>query len=301
MPVTTPPGEPAAALDEGRAFVDRRRFHIVEAAGADARRWLNDLVSTAVGNLPTGVARRALLLSPTGRVRADVYVVAGPTSMLLIQDPAQPRSIDELLAPYVLSSDIELRRVGIGIVCAPGADHDADALEGLVVRPSMLGGGFDVIAGPTQLDATARALRRRRIEVNEEDVRAWEIRRGVPRFPADLDEDSLPAEGGLDAAAIDADKGCFVGQESVAKVRNLGHPPRVVVAGVVQGRAEAGEPLVADGEAVGLITGASRPTSGERTDVLARIRWDARGAVMTTPDGSRFVLSRAESGSRAPA
>jgi folate-binding protein YgfZ len=285
-----PRPDAAAALDSGRALVDRRRFHVVEVAGADACGWLDDLLTTAVAELTVGSARRALVLSPTGRLRADIHVVAAPAAMLLVQDPAQPHRVDELLAPYVLSSDVELRVASIAVVCAPGGDAEhADLPDGvLVARPSMLGGGADVVADASRADAVVEALRGRRLEVDEGAVRAWEIRRGIPRYPLDVDDDSLPAEGGLDATAVDSTKGCFLGQESVARVRNLGHPPRVVLAGRVPDGAARGDRILAGGRVVGEITGAAAAPGGA-TDVLARVRWDARDAALTTETGSRFT------------
>jgi folate-binding protein YgfZ len=105
---------------------------------------------------------------------------------------------------------------------------------------------------------------------------------------AEFDRTSIPAEAGLEAT-IDTTKGCFLGQESVARVRMLGHPPRVLrhlrAAGVV----DPGSSVSLDeGRVVGVVTSAAtHPTGG--TVILASIRWDARIASLRSEDGSALV------------
>jgi folate-binding protein YgfZ len=253
--------EQVDALDEGRAFVDGARLHAVEVTGRDAGRWLNDLVTAAVEDSPPGGTARSLLLTATGRVRADFHIVRTDGGFLLLQEPDQPAAIDDLLRPYVLSSDVALQR-------AAGAR--------VVLLPSDRGW------------TVARAAGDRAVEASAEAGEVWRIRRGVPRFPTDLDEESLPAEAGLEYL-IDFTKGCFLGQEAVAKVRNLGHPPRAVLALRAAVPARSGEPVLADGRDVGAVSSAAR--SGQGFAVLARVRWDARTRPLTTASGGELTLA----------
>jgi folate-binding protein YgfZ len=89
----------------------------------------------------------------------------------------------------------------------------------------VLGEGQDLVTTPA---GTARIesmmMNEQFTQVGGEALEVWRIRRGVARFPIDLTEGSVPAEAGLDAL-IDTGKGCFLGQESVAKIRNP-RPPR---------------------------------------------------------------------------
>ena len=259
--------EQLEALEQGLAFVDLRGWGLTEVRGADAEGWLNDLVTASVDGLPEGEALRSFLLSPTGRIRADLRVLRPREGdgFLLLQDSAQPDTIADLLAPYVLSSDVEL---------AP-----ADP-RGLLVRPrpglswtTAWGApdGGSVPAGPEALEA-------------------WRIRHGFARFPVDLDADSLPAEAGLDVEpVIDRSKGCYLGQESVARVRNLGHPPRVVVAVRAQAPLRPGARVRSQGDEVGSVTSVE-PRRG--SSAMVRIRWDARDTELTADGG--VALERRE-------
>ncbi|HEX2031561.1 MAG TPA: hypothetical protein VHL78_09190 [Actinomycetota bacterium] len=281
------------ALREGRAFVDLSAWRKLAVAGADAGRWLNDLVSAELAGLGTGGAARSLLLSPTGRVRAEFTVVRLEDRWLLVQDPVQPAAAGDLLEPYVLSSDvtIEDRTDALSILALPGTaagPPPAPEAGARVYRPSALGDGADVVGGG---EAELRAAAGDRIEASAEAVDAWRIERGVARFGVDLGEDALPHETPLEGA-VSYGKGCFLGQEAVARVRNLGHPPFVVRAVRAEGRPSAGEEVLAGGEPVGRVTSAaSLPEGG--TAALVRVRWAARDAGLRTASGTPLVSTAA--------
>ena len=259
--------EQLEGLERGRAFVDLRGWRLTEVRGADAERWLNDLVTASVDGLPEGEALRSFLLSPTGRIRADLHVLRARSGagFLLLQDGAQPEAIADLLGRYVLSSDVEL---------AP-ADPD-----GLRVKPRPGLGWTTAWEAPDDGSVSA----------GPEALEAWRIRHGLARFPVDLDADSLPAEADLDVEpVIDRSKGCYLGQESVARVRNLGHPPRVVVGVRAEAPLRPGAPVRSRGARVGTVTSVE-PRGG--SSAMVRIRWDARDTELTAEGG--IALERRE-------
>ncbi len=252
--------EQVRTLGERRAYV-RPDVRIVAVRGVDAERWLNDLVTAGVADVPERSSVRSLMLTPTGRIRAEFHVLRLPEGFLLVQGSDQPEPVDEILAPYVLSSAVELSAGNARLVLAPGDDGWRAAL--------------DPPAGSVEVDAAA--------------AERWRIEHAVVLFPVDLDRDSLPAEAGLDVPPVtDTAKGCFLGQESVAHVRNLGHPTRVVLPASADGSVRAGDVLFAGETKVGVVTSAA-----ERSDataaVLARVRWDARDLELRTPAGVVLV------------
>ena len=255
------------ALEMERAFVDLRGWGVTEVRGAEAQGWLNDLITASVEGLPEGAALRSFLLSPTGRIRADVHVLRARAGggFLLLQDADQPETIAELLAPYVLSSDVELTPADPG---------------GLLVKP-LPSLGWTAAWGSRDDGSLA---------AGPEALEAWRIRHGLARFPVDLDADSLPAEAGLDVEpVIDRSKGCYLGQESVARVRNLGHPPRLVVGVRAEVPLLPGTPVRSQGDRVGSVTSVE-PRGG--SSAMVRIRWDARDTELTA--GGGIALERRE-------
>ena len=117
------------------------------------------------------------------------------------------------------------------------------------------------------------------------------IRRGIARTGVDLGPDALPAEAGLEDT-IDFTKGCFLGQESVAKVANLGHPPRLVVAVRATTPVAPGATVLADGEPVGSITSAAHDDGG--TAAIARVRWEAARRPLSLEGAGSLALRFSE-------
>ena len=285
--------EQVAALEDGRAFVDLSMWRKVRIGGSDAMAWLNDLLSADLDGMAPGTSRRSLLLSPTGRVRAEVSVLADDRGFVLVQDPAQDGGIDDALAPYVLSSDVELNDVtaGLGLLAFPGVppDRASNVGKGLVSTPSVLGPGVDLLSAPEDVEAgMAGASRAGLTEATLEALEAWSIRRGRPRVGVDLGPDALPHEAAV-GDLIGYHKGCFLGQEAVAKVRNLGHPPFVLLAVSGNGPLSPGDPVRADGADVGLVTSAD-VTGAPETAAIVRVRWASRDADLRSADGQPLAV-----------
>jgi folate-binding protein YgfZ len=277
--------------EEGGGFAELSGWRTVAVRGADAGAWLHDLVTADVRGLADGQTRRSLLLTPTGRIRADFHVAGVYGSFLLLQAPGQPEAVDATLAPYVLSSDVALddRSERSAIVAVLGGTTAEKGDGALVLAPSVLGAGHDVILSPGE---PARRLRQRLgdrglVEMTAQDLESWRIRRGIVRMGTDFGPDALPAEAGLEDA-IDLTKGCFLGQESVAKVRNLGHPPRVLRHVRSRTPIAPGAPVLVDGVAIGQVTSAAGGRGG--TDAIVRVRWDKASDRLSTATGPLSLL-----------
>lgn len=290
-------------------FADLVGWRKVAVAGGEAEAWLNDLVSADVAGLAPGEARRSLLLSPTGRVQAE-FAVSAPEpaaglglpqgALLLLQDPGQPHAIDALLARYVLSSDVSLadRTADLALVAvpAPPAGWEPPPVGAGRSAPSVLGRGIDLLVPADRAGPLREALAASLAPASDNALEEWRVAAGRPRLGVDVRDDDLPAEANLmDAVAFD--KGCYLGQEAVAKVRNLGHPRRLLRPMEADVPVEPGEAIVAEGAEVGLVTSAVRIPGdrGERWVLLARIRWEAREIPLRTAGGA--ALKQAGAGS----
>lgn len=288
------------AIASGRAFVDLSPWRKVAVSGSDARGWLNDLVSADIGGLGPGEARRSLLLSPTGRIRAEFTVAVQPETTLLLQDPAQPATVLDLLSRYVLSSDVQLedRTESLALVALPGAspafvssvDEAIDVAAAMQSTPSCVGRGVDIVGPVAAHDVLIDALSADFTRIDVAALEAWRVSAGIPRFGVDALEEDLPQEGGFgDAVAFD--KGCYLGQEAMAKVRNLGHPRRTLLRLEAAEAVSAGDAVESEGRAVGEITSAAA-TDG-RWSILAKVRWEARDQALTAraASGGHTILA----------
>ncbi len=272
-----------AVLGEGLAFAFRHGYRKVRISGTDSETWLNDLVTAGVKGLAEGRALRSLLLSPTGHVRADFNTARIGEGLLLLQDRDQERAIADLLSPYILSSDVELSDRSEHLTLISLTDPGAGRVGWPGVRPSVLGLGMDLLVPTEDVPRFEHMLMKKALTgVSEEALEVHRIRRGIPRFGVDFGEDSLPAEAGLEET-IDFTKGCFLGQESVAKVRNLGHPRRVLRTRTVEGDVGPGEPVLVGGSPVGEITSAA--VTGPVARLICRVAWTARDSELSLADG----------------
>jgi hypothetical protein len=234
---------------------------MLQANGTDAQRWLGDLVTADVASLRTGSSVRSLLLTPTGRIRADMWIARiDDETFLVLQANDQAESVIDLLRPYVLSSAVTLRDA-TGTLSAAFLP----ARQEIVTH---LGGG-----APTP--------------VNDRAYELWRIAHGDPRMGVDFDAGSLPAESGLERL-IDMTKGCFLGQESVAKIRNLGHPPTVLRHLRTEAGVEPGDEVHAPNGVVGRVTSAA-PARPGGTVALVRVAWKAADVALSTGDGVPLI------------
>jgi folate-binding protein YgfZ len=275
-----------AALEQGRAGVDLSSWWKLGVEGADGEGWLNDLLSAELAGMAPGQARGSLLLTPTGRIRAAVTVTRYGDGYLLLQDPTQPAPIEKLLGPYVLSSDVALRDrtddLGLFAFPSPDSGRALSTFDGASdYSPSVLGPGADVITPAGSVSPREIAE-----PVTLDDVETWRVLRGVARFGVDLTTDSLPHEAAT-GDLIAYGKGCFLGQEAVARVRNLGHPPFVLLAADAAGSVAAGETILAEEREAGAVTSATSAASG--TALIARVRWALKDAPLRTVAGIELV------------
>jgi hypothetical protein len=254
------------ALVHGRAFAVLSNLRLLSVRGADARRWLGDLITADVAGMTVGDARRSLVLTPTGRIRAEALVLAIDDGFVLAQDADQEERVGDVLAPYVLSSAVELADI-------------SDERDVLLLEP----GRYRCVDRDRRGPLERRLEGEGRIRAGAEALEVVRVRRGEPRIGVDVVVGGLPVGARLDAA-IDTGKGCFLGQEAVAKVRDLGHPPTVLLHLRTTDALSPGAPIHTPGGAVGVVTSAA-PATGGGTVVLARVDWDAAQAALSSERG----------------
>ena len=234
-------------------------------AGPDAGDYLQRMVSNDVEALAVGEACPALLLTAKARVIAPVVVLRrGEDDFLVLTEPELGETVRALLTRMRLRAQCEIEpEEHSSVLVFGGGDGfvtDFDGARELI--DSGLAPTFD-----------AEELERRRIEA------------GVPRWGREIDDRILPAEAGLDATHVSFGKGCYPGQEPVARLHYRGHPNRglrVLELGELPG---ADAELVHDGKAVGRVTSAARRADGSVV-ALAYVRTEV-------PADAQFELAHA--------
>jgi folate-binding protein YgfZ len=244
--------------------VAARERAYVRVAGPDACEHLQNMVSNDVEALQVGDACPALLLTAKARVIAPVVVWRrGEQDFLVLTEPELGDPVRTLLV-----------RMRLRLRCEIEAEEHTSALvfggEGIA---SELPGAAEVLDANLEPTLDVDEVERRRIEA------------GVPRWGRELDDRVLPAEAGLDATHISFSKGCYPGQEPIARLHYRGHPNRglrvLELADVPDYDAE----LVHDGKVVGRVTSAVRRSDGSVV-ALAYVRTEV-------PHDARLELAHA--------
>ena len=211
-------------LEEGKAYVERTDQEVIRLSGDDARSWLHALVSQDILNLEDGSSTEALLLDPQGRIEQQLKVVRERDDLLVIVSKEKTQSLIDWLSKMRFRSKVQVEKTNLRVFGV------FDAASGNVWRdPFSNENSFSVsynnhrksfpyceIISQTPPDLTPAGLSAHA---------ALRIFAGRPEI-SDVDEKSLPHEFDWLQSAVHLSKGCYRGQESVAKVHNLGHPPR---------------------------------------------------------------------------
>jgi tRNA-modifying protein YgfZ len=228
----------------------------VAVAGPEAAEFLERMLSNEVVSLePRREARRALLLTPKGRIIAPLRVVReGPDAFLLITEAelAEPVASALTRARFTAKCEIEVKLYR-------GYLH--------------LGTGEGVRNDDYGVDAYETWDEGERDAADPDELEALRIEAGTPAWGKELDDTVLPAEAGLNETHISFTKGCYPGQEPVARLHYRGHPNRQLRVLELE-NAKPGDELVYEGKTVGRITSAvpGRALAYVRREVPAEAR-----------------------------
>ena len=228
-----------------------RRRSFVRVAGADARDYLQRMVSNDVEALAVGEACPALLLTAKARVIAPLVVWRrGDEDFLVLTEPELGEAVRSHLVRMRLRARCEVEAEAHGSVLLFGSD-DGFATDFPGAREAV-----DLDATPTLTDDE---LERRRVAA------------GVPRWGREIDDRVLPAEAGLDATHISFSKGCYPGQEPVARLHYRGHPNRALRVLQLDRVPEYDAELLHEDKVVGRVTSAV-PAADGSVVALAYVR-----------------------------
>jgi folate-binding protein YgfZ len=281
----------AAAARSGVGLFQLASRGVLAVEGGDRLRWLDGMLSNDLARLAPGAEHsgcRALALTRKGRIVADCHVWLRPEALWLETDAAALPGLLEQLGKCIIADDVVLRELGGAVVLSalegprapdvfaaafPDAKLPAPEACVALAEPSM--DGVVVAAHGASGEPALRWIAPARVAAALEarllaagrgsglfagSPAAYEILRieaGTPRFGAELDTDVLPAEAGLEDA-ISSRKGCYTGQEIVARVAARGAVRHALV-GLRLGEPpapEVGAPVAADAGVVGEVTSA---------------------------------------------
>jgi len=241
-------GEPVKeqrAIEAGKAWADLSHLSVVAVGGDDRLKWLHDLTTQFLTDLEVGIWKSAMILDPQGHVEYQFNLVDDAATTYLVLDPGYAQTLVAYLTKmkFMLKVDVRDATSEFAVLRAPGAATDIGGPYALVPRAEVAQMAQTFGAVATQVGTWA--------------LDAERVAAGRPRIAFETDHKSIPNELGVLNGAVHMNKGCYRGQETVAKIFNLGNPPRRLVMlhldGSDVGFPATGAKIENDGVVVGFI------------------------------------------------
>jgi len=224
-------------LTESVGLVDRSERGMFVVRGGEAADFLQGQVSNDVEALAPGTGCYATILTHKGKLRTDLRGLRGDDYFWLDTEAIGHAVVRHMLSTYTLGRDVQWEDVGeahsilsligpaaddLAEQAPPAAEHSfVDTGAGLWVRTDL---GLDVLCGTERAGALRGELG---VEtVSEAAAECVRIESGRPRLGLDMDSETIPQEAGINERAVDFEKGCYVGQETVARLHWRGKPNR---------------------------------------------------------------------------
>lgn len=239
------PAQEQRALAEGKAWADLSHLAILEVSGSDRAKWLHDLTTQHLTELEVGTWSSALILDHNGHLEYQFNLVDDGTATYLVLDSQYAQALLQYLLKmrFMLKVDARDASTDFAVLRAPGASNE-------------IGGPFALVPRG-ELSAMKALFNENAKEVGTWALDAERVAAGRPRIGFDTDHKAIPNELGLLNKSVHMSKGCYRGQETVAKIFNLGAPPRRLVMLHLDGSAvvfpEPGTPVENNGVQVGFL------------------------------------------------
>ncbi len=222
-----------SSLPAENVFVDLTPRAKLRLTGADRLRFLNGQVSNDVRLATADTSVYTGVMTAKGKLCADAFVHAGNDELFLDTEGELREALATRLERYIISDDVQIEDVtdALGLFhvidfAGTFADGFGDGVR--IVRSQRYGrAGFDLFFDVSRAPEIRERLHGLGVSLlNDDALESLRILLGVPLWGAELDENVLPAEAGLDERAVSFTKGCYLGQEVVSRVKSVGHVNR---------------------------------------------------------------------------
>lgn len=249
------------ALRHGAAWIDLSCRGRILVTGEDRKRLLHAMTTNHVEQMQPGDTLYAFFLNAQGRILADAWIHCASDHLLLDVEPEIRRKVCEHLDRYIIADDVTLEDIteATAEIAVEGPASSGAPRDGIVMAASGTGQpGFRMIVPAQEKQALVDRLRAAAVvEASPEEARTVRIENGVPRYGEDMDESHLVQET-RQLHAVHFNKGCYLGQEIVERVRARGQVRKMLypIRIGTQQPPPPGEKVFSGGEECGAVTSA---------------------------------------------
>lgn len=264
---------------------NRARWRVT---GADRVRFMNGQISNDARKLAPAKALRACVMTAKGKMSGDIFISGETDFLCLDAESALRESLAARLERYLISDDVAIEDVtdetSLLHLLAGAAKLLPPDLPDVTQTTTMRYGrpGVDLLMPRAAGEDVRRKLSELFVPLPEDIAETLRIEAGMPRWGAELDEETIPIEAGLAETAIDYHKGCYLGQEIISRLKSVGHVNRELRGFVSDTRLEAGSGLFAPGaeKAAGRLTSVTWSFGLERFAALGYLKRGLEATVL---------------------
>jgi tRNA-modifying protein YgfZ len=298
-------GSEYRVLRDGCGLLDRSERGKLALTGADAKSFLQGQVTNDVEVLAPGDGCYAAFLTPKGKMLGDLRILDTGDELLLDTERLTLQELFNMIRRFSIGYDVELHKrtlqrglvslIGLGaesvsgVAALPADEHAHVAVElgASSARAIRTDSGIDFLCDAADTPDLVSSLEAAgAVTVSEIAAECLRVEHGRPRYGLDLDDSVIPQEAGLNARAVSFTKGCYVGQETVARLHYRGKPNRHLRGLRLAAPAQAGDQIRFAGRPVGRLGSvAQSPELGPLA--LALLRREA-------PPGSAVTVGEQE-------
>jgi folate-binding protein YgfZ len=260
-----------------RAFFDLSARVKLRVSGADRVRFLNGQITNDIRKATETSVIEACVLNAKGKMDAHLFVQADGDSFLIDADPALQPILQTRLERFIIADDVQIEDVTaqLSILHVIGADLLHISVPARVISANRFGtSGQDIWCEASHHDQVADELAKHFRYCDEDCAELLRTEQGIPRWGRELTGKIIPVEANLEQCCIDYEKGCYIGQETISRMKMSGQRNKQLC-GLISLTGSALRPemrLVAGPEQkdVGWITSATR--SGDREIALGYVK-----------------------------
>ena len=243
-------GDPLREQTFAAGVVDRSHRDVITVSGPDRLSWLHTLTSQHLTDFAPGIGIEALILSPNGHVEHHMVLVDDGETTWLHVEGGTAAALVQYLERMRFMLRVEIARSDRAVLTVLGIPPSADATQGLL--PHTLAWGTDLLVPRDAVEQTVDALGLPLVGLSAFEALRVAARR--PRLGFESDHRTIPNELPWLETSVHLNKGCYRGQETVARTNNLGRPPRRLVLLHLDGALpERGAPVELGGRAIGFV------------------------------------------------
>ena len=264
-----------SALTETAGWLDQSDRSRLCLLGADRARFLHGQITNDINGLEEFTGCYAALINARGKMESDLFAYRLADEILLDFEPGFTAAVQSRLERYVIAEDVEIADVAphFGLLTMQGPQAEAVLTEldlpappeplavaqtedeiYIVHQPRLGTAGFDLFIPIDAMNAWRKRLDTIAPRCQMPAFEKARVLATIPRFGVDLTTDHLPPEGGLETRAISYAKGCYIGQEIIARIRTYGKVTKVLRGLTLNGVAAVGDPVLHEEKPVGTLS-----------------------------------------------